>query len=91
MAHIDAIFYYKMYSSLACWKTFKQIDCELKKLNSKTAKLKYLKSNIRIRVLGMGWSDLHTPWSINGKYYTPEKLTVKLKYIISERTKEKYY
>ena len=79
-----------MYFSPACWKTSKQVDCELKKLKSKSAKLKFLKSNIQMRVKGMGWKDLHTPWSVNNIYYTPEQLTIKLKHIISEEKKRKY-
>ena len=28
-----------------------------------------LKEQIRMRILGLGWSDLHTPWSKGGEAY----------------------
>ena len=37
----------------------------------------------------MGWSDLHTPWSVKNVHYIPEELTIKLKHIISEEKKRK--
>ena len=65
------------------------MDRELKRLNSKRAKLDGLKGNIRIRVLGLGWKDLHTAWSKNGKEYTVNELSNQLKKIIShQRTRE---
>ena len=44
------------------------------KLNSGAAKLAAIKDQIRIRVIGFGWKDLHHPWSKNGVDYTPEEL-----------------
>ena len=65
------------------------MDRELKRLNSKSAKLDGLKENIRMRVLGLGWTDLHTAWSKNGKEYMVNELSNHLKKIIShQRTRE---
>ena len=83
------VYYLEMFNSQACWRTSGQVDRELKRLNSKSAKLDGLKENIRMRVLGLGWKDLHTAWSKNGKEYTVNELSNHLKKIIShQRTRE---
>ena len=84
-AYIDGIYYHEMYHSHACWRTSSMVDRELNKLKSKNAKLNALKENIRMRVLGLGWKDLATPWSKNGKEFTPNQLTTHLKNIISHQ------
>ena len=38
-----------------------EMEKELEKLKSKSAKLAALKEQVRIRVLGLGWADLATP------------------------------
>jgi hypothetical protein len=53
---IEAMYYYTMYSSAACWKDNVRIaNSELKKITSKTARYDALKENIMIRVKGFGW------------------------------------
>ena len=64
---IDALYYYEMYFSPACWKTAKIVDREMQKLTSKSAKLNALKENIRIRVIGLGWGEFAASWSNDGK------------------------
>ena len=86
-AFIDSLYYFEMYSSLSCWKTTSEVNRELKRLKSNTSKLNALKENIRIRVLGLGWTDLSTPWSKSGICLTVSELTVHLKYIISQENK----
>ena len=76
---IDALYYYEMYESPACWKTVSVMNMELKRLGSKSAKLGALKDNIKIRVLGLGWSDLATPQSRNGRDLLVKKLANDLK------------
>ena len=88
-AFIDALYYYEMYCSLACWKTVTMVDCELKKLKSKSAKLNALKENIRMCVLGLEWKDLSIPWSKQGKILTVNQLTTHLKSIILQQKKGK--
>ena len=83
----DALYYHDMFDSAACWMNARQIDTELRKLTSNTAKIDALKENIRIRVIGLGWSDLATPWSRNGKSSTVDQLKVHLKMIIKEQRK----
>jgi hypothetical protein len=63
-----------MFNSSACWKTKSIAQTEFRKLQSKTAKLDAVKEQIRIRVLGFGWKDLHHPWSEDGTDYSPEEL-----------------
>ena len=54
-AFIDALYYHEMYNSLACWKTAAMVNQELSKLTSNTSKMRALKENIRMRVLGLGF------------------------------------
>ena len=84
---IDALYYHEMFGSASCWMNIPSVDCELRKLKSKSAKITALKENIRIRVLGLGWEDLATPWSINGKDLTSDELAKHLKSIIKEQRK----
>lgn len=82
-AFIDALYYHEMYGSAACWKTAQAVDRELAKLKTKTAKLEALKENIKMRVVGLGFSDLATAWSKDGKEFTPHHLAAHLKTIIT--------
>lgn len=72
-----------MYHSAACWKTAAVVDRELAKIKTKTAQLAALKENIQMRVVGLGWHDLKTAWSKDGKEFSAAKLTVHLKTIIA--------
>jgi hypothetical protein len=72
--YANAVTYIDMYYSPACWKTMSQARKEFSKLRSKTAKLDAVKEQIRIRVVGFGWDDLHHPWSKGGVDYSPEDL-----------------
>ena len=64
--YIDALYYYDKYNSHACWMNVKDVDREVKKLKSKAKQIWALKENIRIRVIGFGWSEFAHPWSKNG-------------------------
>ena len=61
------------------------VNYELGKLTSKTSKIDALKENIRMRVLGLGWSDMATPWSRNGKVLTLSELSAHPKLIIIQQ------
>jgi hypothetical protein len=43
-------------------------------MESHTKKLKAVKEQLQIRVIGFGWKDLHPPWSKDGKLYTADEL-----------------
>ena len=54
--YIEAIYYHRMYDSMACWTgSASCVNEGLKKLKSKMAKYDALKENIMIRVKGFGW------------------------------------
>ena len=82
--HIDAWFYYEKYYSTARWKTKKQIDREISTITTKTDRLKSLKIQINIYVKGLGWNDVTTPWSKNGKAFDCDYLKNHLKNIITQ-------
>ena len=81
-AFIDALYLLEMFKSRACWTTAAAVDKELKLLASTVAKLRMLKDQIRMRVVGAGWADLATPWSKGGVDLTPAQLATHLKTII---------
>ena len=74
MEYANALTYTDMYHSDVCWKTAGDARRAFSKLTSKTAKLDAVKEQIRIRVLGFGWDDLHHAWSKGGVDYSPEVL-----------------
>ena len=82
--YIDKLYYYEMWDSAACWRSAAKAVEELSKLESRTAKLEALKEQIKIRVLGLGWADLSTPWSKDGVAFSPTELMAHLKKLISE-------
>ena len=77
--YVDKLYYREMYDSAACWRTCAQVNQEMKALGSVSVRLKALKDQIRMRVLGLGWDNCHHPWSKNGHVYTPDKLVLHLK------------
>ena len=85
--YVDALYYYEKWGSPACWKTAAKAEAEFAKLPSKSAKLEAVKEQIRIRVLGLGWADLSTPWTVDGAVLTPAMLMVHLKKIITEQAR----
>ena len=73
--YIEALYYYKMYNSPACWKGDpKVVAKELKKLGSETAKRNALKENIKMRSWGLRLDFADTAWSANGKPFTSKEL-----------------
>ena len=81
--YIDALYYYQIYFSTACWKNDPKIvaSTELKKLTLETMKYSALKENIMIQVKGLSWEWCHHAWSKDGKYYVQE-LARHLRWII---------
>ena len=69
-----------MYHSSACWKTLEEVNRIFQKIVSTTQKLEAIKDQIKMRVIGLGWKDLHHPWSKDGKHYTALQLK---KYLIN--------
>ena len=51
-------------------QTFQEFD----KLQTNTARYRYLKEQILIRYVALGWEEAHHPWSKSGYIYTPIEL-----------------
>ena len=77
--HIDAVYLFEKYHSVGCWKTVRQINTELIKVQTKTENTKILKENIKIYFKGLGCSDFHTPWSQNRVPFDNDYLAAQLK------------
>ena len=72
--YADALTYIEMAHSPAFWSTKTMAKNQFKNPTSVSAKLNAVKEQIRIRVLGFGWKDLHHPWSKDGVAYTSQQL-----------------
>jgi len=72
--YANALTYIDMYHSPACWRDIGEARKKYGKLRSETAKREACKEQIRIRVLGFGWSDLHHAWSEGGVDFSADKL-----------------
>jgi len=82
---IDALCHHDMCNSLACWSTEEDmVDEGVKKIKSKAAQLNAAKENVRMRVLGLGFSDLAHPWSKDGVVHSVDELCNHLKHTIGE-------
>ena len=80
--YVLALYYHDKYDSEACWKTAAKVDEQLEQLRSNTAKLNALKEQIRIRVVGFGWTEFHITWSTKRVARTPDMLADHLKTIL---------
>ena len=82
---IDALCHRDMCNSLACWSMEEDmVDEGVKKIKSKAAQLNAAKENVRMRVLGLGFSDLAHPWSKDGVVHSVDELCNHLKHTIGE-------
>jgi hypothetical protein len=67
---INISYLYQFFFSPRCWKTVCQALDEFEKLTSKKDKIEFVKEQIIIRYLGLGWDRAHHPWSKNKHQYT---------------------
>jgi hypothetical protein len=72
--YIDACYYFQQFNSPRCWSTIPKAQNEYKKLTTKKDKLYYVKEQIKICHLGLGWEKAHHPWSSKGCNYEPDEL-----------------
>ena len=84
---IEASYYWEMYKSDTCWTNYNTVTKMLRRLKSETAKIEALKENIRMRVIGCGWSQFAITWSHQGKKRSVVELTAHLKMIIKQEKK----
>lgn len=83
-AYIEGLYYRAMYDSEACAKgDTKHVKENLNRLTSDTAKYRFLKENITIRVKGFGWDWCKHAWSKGNRKYTINELAAHLRYIIT--------
>ena len=87
--YIEALIYYSMWDSEACWKTNSDIVNGLKNLKHKKDKLQALKDNIQIRYKGFGWDEWKTHWSHGGISLSIPELTRRLKDLIKKEKTDK--
>lgn len=80
LEYAKALTYVDMFYSDACWRTKTHAQRAFNNLSSTAARLNAVKEQIRIRVIGFGWNNLHHPWSKNGVHYSPADL---LKHLIN--------
>ncbi len=72
--YIDAYYHFQQFNSPRCWMTIEQATGEYHKLKTKKDKLRYVKEQIQIRHLGLGWEKAHHPWSSKGHIYDADEL-----------------
>ncbi len=65
---------WQKYDSPRCCKTAKEAFDVFNDLNSKSAKLQFVKEQILIRYLGLGWTKAYHPWLKNKYVYSPSEL-----------------
>ena len=82
--HVDMLFLYEQHAQGECWKTVEEVERGLTVTQTKTGKVKELKKQITMCVKGLGWSEYHTAWSVNGKQHSVECLTHHLNHIVTD-------
>jgi hypothetical protein len=55
---------------------------EFDKLTTNAARYRYLKEQILIRYVGLGWEEAYHPWSKGGYIYTPNELLQHLTMVV---------
>ena len=71
---MTAIYFHQQYFSPSCWQTVDRALTEFEKLTTKKDRLKYVKDQILIRYLGLGWLEAHHPWSKGNRPYPSSEL-----------------
>ena len=66
---MNASYLHQQYNSPRCSMTAGQDFREFNKLQTNTARYRYLKEQILIRYVGLGWEEAHHPWSKGGYIY----------------------
>jgi hypothetical protein len=71
---MNASYLRQQYNSPRCSMTAGQAFREFDKLQTNAARYRYLKEQILIRCVGLGWEEAHHPWTKGGYIYTPIEL-----------------
>ena len=70
--YANALRYIDIYYSSVRWKTPVDISKEFANLGTKTERLREIKDQMRMRIIGLGWHDLRPGWSKVGNDHSPE-------------------
>lgn len=73
-SYIQATYLFQQFHSPRCWRTASQAFIEFDKLKTKKDRLRFVKEQILIRYLGLGWAEAHHPWSKNKHVFTSSEL-----------------
>jgi hypothetical protein len=65
---------WQKYDSPRCYKTSMEVFDIFNELHSKSAKLQFVKEQILIWYLGLGWTKAYHPWSKNKHIFSPYEL-----------------
>ena len=71
---IAASYFWQQYHSPRCCRTAKEAMDIFEELQTKKDKFKFIKEQILIRYLGLGWEEAYHPWSEKGRTYQPLEL-----------------
>jgi hypothetical protein len=85
---VEASYFWDMYHSVVCWKGKQSIVGKmLSGLKLESAKIKALKENIRMHVIGLGWKQFAIILSHRGAKQSVEELAAHLRMIVREEQK----
>ena len=79
---MNASYFHQQYNSPCCSMTAPQAFREFDKLTTNAARYQYLKEQILIRYVGLGWEEAYHPWSKGGYIYTPNELLQHLTMVV---------
>ena len=71
---IPTSYLHQQYTSPRCARTVQDALDAFEKLKTKKDRLSWVKEQILIRYLGLGWNAAHHPWSKNKYHYSPSEL-----------------
>jgi hypothetical protein len=71
---MNASYFHQQYDSPCCSMTISKAFREFDQLKTATARYRWVKEQILIRYVGLGWEEAYHPWSKNGYIYTPVEL-----------------
>ena len=72
--YLNASYLHQQYTSPRCSTTVAEAMREFDNLKTNAARYRYLKEQILIRYVGLGWHEAYHPWSKGGYIYTPNEL-----------------
>ena len=84
--NVDLMFMHEYHANFECYKTTEEVENGLASASNEKGIIKVLRNNIVTHAKGLGWSECHTPWSINGKQHSVDCLKRHLMHIVTDST-----